>query len=144
MARYKIRRRGDRSLRVRICRSQSAQTAFPMANRSEWILGVHQLAHHINDPLPSDHTHLERPLSVPIATALNRLPRTHVRHTSLHLQVAAAIAKPRPTHSGNNRTSRKATWLELQRRGEWFLSEQAMSGRCPCPRTQEIRITRRP
>jgi len=61
MARCKTRRRGDRFLQVRTCRSQSVQTAFPTANRSEWILGAHQLAHRINDPLHRDPTHLEHP-----------------------------------------------------------------------------------
>jgi hypothetical protein len=61
MAQYRTHRRGDRSLRARTCRSRSAQTAFPTANRSDWILGDHQLAHHINDLLHRGHTLLELP-----------------------------------------------------------------------------------
>jgi hypothetical protein len=61
MAHYRIHRRGDRSLRARTCRSRFAQTAFPTANRSDWILGVHQLAHHINDLSHRGHILLELP-----------------------------------------------------------------------------------
>ena len=59
MASYRTRRKGVQFLRARACRSQSAQTAFPTANRSEWILGVHRLAHPINDLLHNGHILLE-------------------------------------------------------------------------------------
>lgn len=144
MARCRTRHRDDRFLQARTCRSQSDQTAFPTANPSEWIRGVHQLAHRTNDLSHRGLTLLELPHSAPIATALSRSLRTHAQHTSPLLQVAAATVKLRPTRSGNNRISRRATWPERQHREEWFLSGRVMSGRCQCLRTQEIRITRRP
>ena len=54
------------------------------------------------------------------------------------------MAKHLQTHSDSSRINHRIIWPGLLRKEEWFQSERAMSGQCPCLHIQEIRTTRRP